>query len=176
MQELICDIYIYIYILYMFVCVFVFVWNMSEPESMHVLVFLVIFIQIYLVKLSWQFSKSDFQSSCLFVYFRSNDPHTATGQLLSDLCPIIVWMVNALELFHHFRQHLIDYLMDPELSLTSQTRASVATAGDEVIGTLEEVVMYTFQQTVYYLTKVGLLFLRRRTLIQKRLIRQSFIL
>ena len=65
-------------------------------------------------------------------------------------------MVNALELYHHFREHLTDYLMDPELSLSSRTRASVATAGDEVIGTLEEVVMYTFQQTVYYLTKVSI--------------------
>ncbi|KAK2156679.1 hypothetical protein LSH36_207g01027, partial [Paralvinella palmiformis] len=111
-----------------------------------------------LLKLATKIHNSVLKSRIIFIAQHlapnlSNDPHTATGQLLSDLCPIIVWMVNALELFHHFRQHLIDYLMDPELSPTSQTRASVATAGDEVIGTLEEVVMYTFQQTVYYLTK-----------------------
>ena len=86
--------------------------------------------------------------------FRSQDPYSASTQLFSDLCPIIQWMTNALELSYHFRQHVNEYLMDPQVSLSAQSRASISTAGDEVIGTLDEVVMYTFQQTVYYLTKV----------------------
>ena len=75
-------------------------------------------------------------------------------ELLPDVKPVVLWMSNSMELLHFFRCNLMDYLMDPSVSLVSDSRASLAYAEDEILGVLEEVVMYTFQQTVYYLTKV----------------------
>ncbi|XP_077980052.1 ras-associating and dilute domain-containing protein-like [Glandiceps talaboti] len=84
---------------------------------------------------------------------RPNDAVASMKELLPDLQSIIFWMANALEMLNHFQGAMIDYLMSPAESLPPGSRASLATADDEVLSVLEEVVMYTFQQTVYYLTK-----------------------
>ena len=74
--------------------------------------------------------------------------------LIPDLQPVVLWMANSLELLHFFRENLSDYLLDAAVSLPPGTRQSLAQADQEVIAVLDEVVMYTFQQTIYYLTKV----------------------
>ena len=75
--------------------------------------------------------------------------------LLSDLKPVVLWLSNALELLHYFEEHLqSDILLDAEISLPPGCRKSLLGAQEEVMAVLEEVVMYTFQQTVYYITKV----------------------
>ncbi|XP_077865256.1 ras-associating and dilute domain-containing protein-like [Saccoglossus kowalevskii] len=84
---------------------------------------------------------------------RPNDAVMSMKELFSDLQGILFWMANALEMLNHFQNCLNDYLMSPEEGLPPGSRSSLATADDEVLSVLEEVVMYTFQQTVYYLTK-----------------------
>ena len=60
-------------------------------------------------------------------------------------------------MFLIFQNNISDYVMDPLVSLPAETRKSVVEADEEILAVLEEVVMYTFQQTVYYLTKVNIL-------------------
>ncbi|XP_070581241.1 ras-associating and dilute domain-containing protein-like isoform X2 [Ptychodera flava] len=84
---------------------------------------------------------------------RPQDAVHSMKELLPDLQTIIFWMANALEMLNHFQNSLVDYLMSPDESLPPGSRASLAAADEEVLSVLEEVVMYTFQQTVYYLTK-----------------------
>ncbi|XP_066291857.1 ras-interacting protein 1-like isoform X2 [Branchiostoma lanceolatum] len=84
---------------------------------------------------------------------RPSDPILATDELLPLLKPIIFWMSNSLEMLAFLQAHLPEYLSAPPATLPPNTRASVAVADEEVLSVLEEVVMYTFQQSVYYLTK-----------------------
>ncbi|XP_078609919.1 ras-associating and dilute domain-containing protein-like [Branchiostoma floridae x Branchiostoma japonicum] len=84
---------------------------------------------------------------------RPSDPIQATDELLPLLKPIIFWMSNSLEMLAFLQAHLPEYLCAPPAALPPNTRASVAVADEEVLSVLEEVVMYTFQQSVYYLTK-----------------------
>ncbi|XP_035695509.1 ras-associating and dilute domain-containing protein-like isoform X3 [Branchiostoma floridae] len=84
---------------------------------------------------------------------RPSDPIQATDELLPLLKPIIFWMSNSLEMLAFLQANLPDYLCAPPAALPPNTRASVAVADEEVLSVLEEVVMYTFQQSVYYLTK-----------------------
>eukprot|EP00058_Branchiostoma_floridae_P019538 XP_002605028.1 hypothetical protein BRAFLDRAFT_85170 [Branchiostoma floridae] len=85
---------------------------------------------------------------------RPSDPIQATDELLPLLKPIIFWMSNSLEMLAFLQANLPDYLCAPPAALPPNTRASVAVADEEVLSVLEEVVMYTFQQSVYYLTKI----------------------
>ena len=58
-------------------------------------------------------------------------------------------------MLNYLQNHLSELLLDAKVSLPAGSRESLVSADDEVVSVLEEVVMYTFQQTVYYLTKVG---------------------
>ena len=65
-------------------------------------------------------------------------------------------MANSLEMLHFFQQNLqADFLLDPVVSLPAGSRQSLLGAQEEALIVLEDVVTYTFQQTVYYLTKVS---------------------
>ncbi|XP_051988047.1 ras-associating and dilute domain-containing protein-like [Xyrauchen texanus] len=80
--------------------------------------------------------------------------------LISGLQPVVLWMSNSIELLH-FIQHEVPLLLswrqqdtqeqDKEL-LDSQIQ-STRIASEEAMTVLEEVIMFSFQQCVYYLTK-----------------------
>uniref|UniRef100_A0A8C1E0C0 Ras-associating and dilute domain-containing protein-like n=1 Tax=Cyprinus carpio carpio TaxID=630221 RepID=A0A8C1E0C0_CYPCA len=80
--------------------------------------------------------------------------------LISDLQPLVLWMSNSIELLH-FIHHEVPLLltwrqqdrqeMDKE-SMDCQIQSTCA-ASEEAMTVLEEVIMFTFQQCVYYLTK-----------------------
>ncbi|XP_043088587.1 ras-associating and dilute domain-containing protein-like isoform X2 [Puntigrus tetrazona] len=80
--------------------------------------------------------------------------------LIPGLQPLVLWMSNSIELLH-FIQHEVPLLltwrqqdrqeMDKE-SMDCQIQSTRA-ASEEAMTVLEEVIMFTFQQCVYYLTK-----------------------
>ena len=74
-------------------------------------------------------------------------------------------MTNALELVNLFRNNMADFVSpscdarppEPMTSSSFQSVTSSTSGGsveEEVVQVFEEIVMYTFQQTVYYITKV----------------------
>ncbi|XP_056143549.1 ras-associating and dilute domain-containing protein-like isoform X2 [Lampris incognitus] len=78
-------------------------------------------------------------------------------ELIPGLQPLVLWMANAIELLH-FIQHEVPQLLpwrqdqDREGLLDSEM-LSTRTACEEAMTVLEEVIMFAFQQSVYYLTK-----------------------
>ncbi|XP_041829032.1 RA_Radil_like and Myo5p-like_CBD_Rasip1 domain-containing protein [Melanotaenia boesemani] len=81
----------------------------------------------------------------------------STEELIPGLQPLVLWMANSIELLH-FIQHEVPQLLpwrqdqDDEDLLASEM-TSTQTACEEAMTVLEEVIMFTFQQSVYYLTK-----------------------
>ncbi|KAL7850577.1 hypothetical protein SRHO_G00199260 [Serrasalmus rhombeus] len=81
------------------------------------------------------------------------------AELIPGLQPLVLWMANSIEMLH-FIQHEVPLLLpwtqqdeeDQCKELSSQI-LSTRTASEEAMTVLEEVIMFTFQQTVYYLTK-----------------------
>ncbi len=87
---------------------------------------------------------------CLFLFSEASFPDN-----VREVAPLVLWLSNSLELLHYFQQNLYpDLLLDPEVSLPAGSRRSLVDAEEESLAALEEVATYTFQQTVYYLTKV----------------------
>jgi hypothetical protein len=74
-------------------------------------------------------------------------------ELLPQLNPVIFWMANSMEMLHFLRSNVSRYLGDASL-VSYHGDETLANADEELLVGLEEVVMYTFQQTVYHLTKV----------------------
>uniref|UniRef100_A0A3Q1K9D0 Uncharacterized protein n=1 Tax=Anabas testudineus TaxID=64144 RepID=A0A3Q1K9D0_ANATE len=78
-------------------------------------------------------------------------------ELIPGLQPLVLWMSNSIELLH-FIQHEVPHLLpwrqdqDDEDLLDSEM-SSTRAACEEAMTVLEEVIMFTFQQSVYYLTK-----------------------
>ncbi|XP_008403195.1 ras-associating and dilute domain-containing protein isoform X3 [Poecilia reticulata] len=87
------------------------------------------------------------------------DPASLSLLSISDLIPdlqtIFFWMSNSIEILYFIQQrapaytHSIEALQGSKESLLSAT----ITANEEAMTILEEVIMYTFQQCVYYITK-----------------------
>lgn len=105
-------------------------------------------------------------------------------ELVPGLKPLVMWMANSIELLHfiqHDVPQLLPWRQDQEdeggLKLITAVRPvaccnlcllnvcvfsglldsemlSTRTACEEAMTVLEEVIMFTFQQSVYYLTKV----------------------
>ncbi|XP_032418192.1 ras-associating and dilute domain-containing protein isoform X2 [Xiphophorus hellerii] len=77
------------------------------------------------------------------------------SDLIPDLQTIFFWMSNSIEILYFIQQrapaytHSIEMLQGSKESLLSAT----ITANEEAMTILEEVIMYTFQQCVYYITK-----------------------
>lgn len=67
-------------------------------------------------------------------------------------------MANSLEMLHYLQCNL-NALMQNFPSHQASVRDSLVAADEELLTVLEEVIMFTFQQTVYHLTKVKQLFL-----------------
>ncbi|KAM9857492.1 ras-associating and dilute domain-containing protein [Aulostomus maculatus] len=87
------------------------------------------------------------------------DPASLSLLSISDLVPdlqtIFFWMSNSIEILYFIQQrapaytHNIEILQGSKESLLSAT----ISANEEAMTILEEVIMYTFQQCVYYITK-----------------------
>ncbi|KAK2918734.1 ras-associating and dilute domain-containing protein isoform X2 [Channa argus] len=87
------------------------------------------------------------------------DPASLSLLSISDLVPdlqtIFFWMSNSIEILYFIQQrapaytHSIETLQGSKESLLSAT----ISANEESMTILEEVIMYTFQQCVYYITK-----------------------
>nr|XP_019949687.1 PREDICTED: ras-associating and dilute domain-containing protein-like isoform X2 [Paralichthys olivaceus] len=81
----------------------------------------------------------------------------STEELIPGLQPLVLWMANSIELLH-FIQHEVPQLLpwrqdhEGEGVLDSEM-SSTRTACEEAMTVVEEVIMFTFQQSVYYLTK-----------------------
>ncbi|XP_075999150.1 ras-associating and dilute domain-containing protein-like [Genypterus blacodes] len=76
-------------------------------------------------------------------------------ELIPGLQPLLLWMGNSIELLH-FIQHEVPQLLpwrQEEEDVLDCEMSSTRTACEEAMTVLEEVIMFTFQQTVYYLTK-----------------------
>uniref|UniRef100_A0A087XMQ2 Ras association and DIL domains 2a n=1 Tax=Poecilia formosa TaxID=48698 RepID=A0A087XMQ2_POEFO len=78
-------------------------------------------------------------------------------ELISGLRPLVLWMANSIELLH-FIQHEVPQLLPWRRDSMDQERLqaelwSTQSACEEAMTVLEEVIMFTFQQSVYYLTK-----------------------
>ncbi|XP_054699041.1 ras-associating and dilute domain-containing protein isoform X3 [Grus americana] len=78
--------------------------------------------------------------------------------LLPDLQHILFWMANAIEVLYFIQQKSPTYIqsMEEELDVRGSKESlfsSTITASEEAMTVLEEVIMYTFQQCVYYISK-----------------------
>ena len=66
-----------------------------------------------------------------------------------------LWLSNAVELHYFFRRSVRDSLR--KSGAGDKDNDGDASPEEEIVVVLEDVVMYSFQQTVYYLTKVGVI-------------------
>ncbi|XP_044289498.1 ras-associating and dilute domain-containing protein isoform X3 [Varanus komodoensis] len=81
------------------------------------------------------------------------------ADLLPDLQHIIFWMSNAIEILYFVQQKSPVYIqnMEEELDIRGSKESLFSltiTASEEAMTVLEEVIMYTFQQCVYYISKM----------------------
>ncbi|XP_034568056.1 RA_Radil_like and Myo5p-like_CBD_Rasip1 domain-containing protein [Notolabrus celidotus] len=85
---------------------------------------------------------------------QSDLQHLSMSELISGLQPLVLWMSNSIELLH-FIQHSVPQLIqrEGEEAVSDSEMFSTRTACEEAMTVLEEVIMFTFQQCVYYLTK-----------------------
>ncbi|XP_036394808.1 ras-associating and dilute domain-containing protein [Megalops cyprinoides] len=79
-------------------------------------------------------------------------------ELTPGLQPLLQWMANAIELLHFIQQEVPQLLRwipeeDDENMCLDSDLTSTQSASEEAMTVLEEVIMFTFQQSVYYLTK-----------------------
>ncbi|XP_058874393.1 ras-interacting protein 1-like [Acipenser ruthenus] len=72
--------------------------------------------------------------------------------LTSELRPLMFWMSNATELLNYIQVKVEDMERDLEFESSSDLSADLETSS-EALALLDDVIMYTFQQCVYYLTK-----------------------
>ncbi|XP_054633972.1 ras-associating and dilute domain-containing protein isoform X4 [Dunckerocampus dactyliophorus] len=87
------------------------------------------------------------------------DPSSLSLLNISDLIPdlqtIFFWMSNSIEILYFIQQRVPSYTHNMEILQGSKESLLSATisANEEAMSILEEVIMYTFQQCVYYITK-----------------------
>ncbi|XP_076856201.1 ras-associating and dilute domain-containing protein isoform X2 [Brachyhypopomus gauderio] len=88
----------------------------------------------------------------------------STKKLLRGLKPLVLWMANSLELLHFIHQevprllHGISQEEEEEeedcMAVLELRLSTIRPASEEAMTVLEEVIMFAFQQCVYYLTKL----------------------
>ncbi|XP_067286323.1 ras-associating and dilute domain-containing protein isoform X2 [Pseudorasbora parva] len=88
----------------------------------------------------------------------------ADAWLIRGLEPMVLWMANSVQILHFIHQELPRLLRaiseDEEeeeedcMAVLELRLSSVRSASEEAMTVLEEVLMFTFQQCVYYLTKM----------------------
>ncbi|XP_060754487.1 ras-associating and dilute domain-containing protein isoform X3 [Neoarius graeffei] len=90
------------------------------------------------------------------------DPASLSLLSISDLVPdlqvIFFWMANSIEILYFIQQKSPTYMqniemMDNKAGSKESLLSATISASEEVMTILEEVIMYTFQQCVYYITK-----------------------
>ncbi|KAL7852990.1 hypothetical protein SRHO_G00187750 [Serrasalmus rhombeus] len=90
------------------------------------------------------------------------DPASLSLLSISDLVPdlqfIFFWMSNAIEILYFIQQKSPSYMqsiemMDNKAGSKESLLSATISANEEAMTILEEVIMYTFQQCVYYITK-----------------------
>nr|XP_015211661.1 PREDICTED: ras-associating and dilute domain-containing protein-like [Lepisosteus oculatus] len=78
-------------------------------------------------------------------------------ELIPGLQPLVFWMANSIELLHFIQQDvpkLLHWDSEEDIAEMSDSQLSATrSASEEAMTVLEEVIMFTFQQSVYYLTK-----------------------
>ncbi|CAI5790838.1 ras-interacting protein 1 [Podarcis lilfordi] len=76
-------------------------------------------------------------------------------EVAADLRPLMLWMANAMELLSLVQKRVLDIEKDLDLEGASHNAllSSDLETCDEAMAVLDEVIMSTFQQSVYYLTK-----------------------
>ncbi|KAE8593513.1 hypothetical protein XENTR_v10019169 [Xenopus tropicalis] len=76
-------------------------------------------------------------------------------EVATDLRPLMLWMSNSMELLNFVQRKILDLEKEWESEGSSQDTllSSDIEACEESMALLDEVIMYTFQQCVYYLTK-----------------------
>ncbi|XP_048351216.1 ras-associating and dilute domain-containing protein isoform X2 [Sphaerodactylus townsendi] len=84
--------------------------------------------------------------------------HFTIADLLPDLQHVIFWMSNAIEILYFAQQKSPIYIqnMEEEMDIKGSKESLFSltiTASEEAMTVLEEVIMYTFQQCVYYISK-----------------------
>ena len=90
--------------------------------------------------------------------FSEVDPLKSLNEIIPDLKQILFWMSNALEMLHFLQDNLSTYLpgaFHVNSASNDPEEEALANADEELLNVLEEVAMFTFQQTVYHLTKVS---------------------
>ncbi|XP_065659576.1 ras-associating and dilute domain-containing protein isoform X3 [Hydra vulgaris] len=83
---------------------------------------------------------------------KDEDPLVLLKCLLPELKPVLFWMSSAIEMLNFLQGKMSSYLL-PRTMVTTNKEALLS-ADDELLTVLEEVIMFTFQQTVYHVTKV----------------------
>ncbi|XP_054574216.1 ras-associating and dilute domain-containing protein [Eptesicus fuscus] len=90
------------------------------------------------------------------------EPVTAAGSCLAGLLPelrhVLLWMANAVELLYFVQQQAPVYVQGleqgpPATGSTESVFSCALAASEEAMAELEEVVLYAFQQCVYYVSK-----------------------
>lgn len=93
----------------------------------------------------------------ILICYSEIDPLKSLDEIIPDLKQILFWMSNALEMLHYLQDNLSTYLPNA-FHVSSRSNdpeeEALANADEELLNVLEEVAMFTFQQTVYHLTKV----------------------
>ncbi|XP_067858993.1 ras-associating and dilute domain-containing protein [Heptranchias perlo] len=84
-------------------------------------------------------------------------PLLSITDLVPDLQHIFFWMSNSIELLYFIQQRVPDYIQSIEdldaRGSKESLLSSTISVNEEVMTILEEVIMHTFQQCVYYITK-----------------------
>ncbi|XP_074875157.1 ras-interacting protein 1 [Buteo buteo] len=73
--------------------------------------------------------------------------------VVADLRPLMLWLANAMELLNLAQGRVLELEKELELEGPCQELTGDLETCDEAMGVLDEVIMSTFQQSVYYLTK-----------------------
>ncbi|KAM7142874.1 ras-associating and dilute domain-containing protein isoform 2-T2 [Molossus nigricans] len=90
------------------------------------------------------------------------EPLPSTSSCLASLLPelqhVVLWMANAIELLYFIQQKGPLYMrsleQEPDVTGSKESLFSCTlTASEEAMGELEEVILYAFQQCVYYISK-----------------------
>ncbi|XP_077965453.1 ras-associating and dilute domain-containing protein isoform X4 [Gasterosteus aculeatus] len=105
--------------------------------------------------IAWEKTKELAQKQAQHNQDPANLSLLSISDLIPDLQTIFFWMSNSIEILYFIQQrapaytHCIETLQGSKESLLSAT----ISANEEAMTILEEVIMYTFQQCVYYITK-----------------------
>ncbi|NXN93722.1 RAIN protein, partial [Rhinopomastus cyanomelas] len=80
-------------------------------------------------------------------------PPPALAPVATDLRPLMLWLANGTELLSLAQARVLQLERDLEMESPSAELSGDLEQCDEALGVLDEVIMSTFQQSVYYLTK-----------------------